>query len=209
VTLQAVGAGLGRTGTTSMKLALEQLLDGRCFDMSDVFGHPEVAQQWIRATDEDLPDWHELFRDYRATVDWPAAAFWREISAEFPDAIVILSTRDADDWWMSASRTIFPVIIRDQESGTPLSADRQMILDVLHSRFTLNWDDADAAKAAYLRHNQEVRATIDPARLVEWRPGDGWDPLCRALSLPVPETPYPHVNTTDEFRQLSGLDEAG
>ncbi len=84
-----------------------------------------------------------------------------------------------------------------------------MILDILHGRFTLNWDDADAAKAAYLRHNNEVRTTIPAERLVEWHPGDGWGPICAALDLPEPDAPFPHANTTDEFRLMAGLDESG
>jgi hypothetical protein len=209
MTLQVVGAGLGRTGTTSLKAALEQLLDGRCYHMMEVFGRPDMAEVWIEAVAGNCPDWDVFFKDFRAAVDWPAAAFWREISDAFPDAIVLLSTRDADGWWKSASNTIFQAVSRDVAPGTTLATERQMILDVFHGRFTLNWDDADAAKAAYLRHNNEVRATIPAERLVEWHPGDGWGPICTALRLPEPDAPFPHVNTTDEFRQMAGLDESG
>jgi hypothetical protein len=209
MTLQVVGAGLGRTGTTSLKAALEQLLDGRCYHMMEVFGRPDMAQVWIDAVAGDCPDWDVFFKDYRATVDWPAAAFWRELSDAFPDALVLLSTRDADAWWKSASSTIFQAVSRDVPPDTPIATERQMILDVFHGRFTLNWDDADAAKAAYLRHNNAVRSAIAPRRLVEWHPGDGWGPLCAALQRPEPDAPFPHVNTTDEFRLMAGLDEAG
>jgi hypothetical protein len=209
MTLQVVGAGLGRTGTTSLKSALEQLLDGRCYHMIEVFGRPDDAKTWQRAGDGDLPDWDEFLREYCATVDWPAAAFWRELSAAYPDALVLLSTRDADSWWKSANDTIFQALSREPEPGSPMDAQRTMILSLWHSHFTLNWDDADAAKLAYLRHNADVRETIPAERLVEWHPGDGWGPLCAALDRPEPDTPFPHVNTTDEFRQMTGLDESG
>ena len=209
MTLQVVGAGLGRTGTMSLKLALEQLLDGRCYHMMEVFGKPDVATTWQRAAEGESPDWSAFLKDYQATVDWPAAAFWREISAAFPDAIVLLSSRDVDAWWTSASNTIFQAITRDQEPGTPIDTERQMILSLFHNRFTINWDDEDAAKAAYLRHNSEVRAETAPDRLVDYRTGDGWEPLCTALGMPVPDAPFPHVNTTDEFRQMTGLDGSG
>jgi hypothetical protein len=159
--------------------------------------------------DGELPNWDEFLGEYRATVDWPAAAFWRELSDAYPDAIVLLSTRDADAWWTSANNTIFQVTQREVEPDSPMATERQMILNLFHGRFTLNWDDEDAAKAAFLRHNADVRSTIPPERLVEWRPGDGWDPLCAALDLPIPDAPYPHVNTTDEFRLMAGLDETG
>jgi hypothetical protein len=207
--LKVVGAGLGRTGTASLQAALEQLLDARCYHMLEVFGKPEVARTWSRAVDGDFPDWEEFLGDYRATVDWPAAAFWRELSDAYPDAIVLLSTRDADDWWQSASNTIFQAIQRDAPPGTPLEVEREMILNLLHGRFTLNWDDADAAKAAFLRHNADVRANAPAGRLVEWHPGDGWGPLCAALELPEPDAPFPHLNTTDEFRLMTGLDAEG
>jgi hypothetical protein len=208
MTLRVVGAGLGRTGTTSLKAALEQLLEGRCYHMSDVFERPEDAATWTRAADDDFPDWDELLRGYEATVDWPAAAFWSELSTAYPDAIVLLSWRDADSWWKSASNTIFQAIQREAPAGTPVAAQREMILDLLHSRFTLNWDDEQSAKLAFARHNDAVRANTAPERLVEWRAGDGWEPLCGALDLPVPDIPYPHVNTTADFRLMAGLDES-
>ena len=84
-----------------------------------------------------------------------------------------------------------------------------MFLNIMHSRFTLNWDDADAAKAAYLRHNARVRETVPADHLVEWHPGDGWGPLCAALGVAEPDNEFPHANTTDEFRLMAGLDEPG
>jgi hypothetical protein len=207
--LQLVGAGLGRTGTTSLKAALEQLLDGPCYHMMEVFGRPEAATMWRDAVDGDLPDWNEVFADYRAAVDWPVAGFWRELSAAFPDAPVLLSTRDTDGWWKSASQTIFPAIVREPPAGSPVALEREMIFELFDVRFTPGWQDEATAKAAYEEHNDAVRAAIPADRLVEWHPGDGWGPLCAALDLPVPDAPYPHVNTTDEFRQMAGLDEAG
>ena len=207
--LRLVGAGLGRTGTTSLKLALEQLLDAPCYHMSEVFGRPDMAEMWLHAVQGDLPDWDVVFADYRAAVDWPVAGFWRELTAAYPDAPVLLSTRDADAWWESASHTIFPAIARDQPADSPVALEREMIFELFDVRFTTGWQDPDTAKAAFLDHNDAVRAAIPPRRLVEWHPGDGWGPLCAALDLPVPDAPYPHVNTTDEFRQMAGLDEAG
>ena len=106
--MRLVGAGLGRTGTMSLKLALEQLLEGRCYHMMEVFGRPDDIPVWHRAVRGEYPDWAAFLRDYDAAVDWPVAAFWRELADAFPDAPVLLSTRrDADAWWTSASETIF------------------------------------------------------------------------------------------------------
>ena len=207
--LRVIGAGLGRTGTLSLKAALEQLLDARCYHMLEVFGNSDASDTWSRAADGALPDWDTFLGDYEATVDWPAAAFWSELSGAYPDAIILLSTRDADSWWESASNTIFESMAHEPPPGTPLEAQHKMIMNVLHSRFTLNWDDPDSAKLAYLRHNAEVREHAPAHRLVEWHPGDGWGPLCTALHLPEPDAPFPHANTTEQFRAMTGLDQPG
>jgi hypothetical protein len=148
-------------------------------------------------------DFDRLFEGYGATVDWPGAAVWRALAAAYPDAIVLLSVRDPDDWWRSASRTIFEVM--DQEMPPEMVGWREMVIAML-DRFTAQWGDEQAAKTAFVHHNDQVRAAIDPARLVEWRPEDGWGPLCAALGVPEPATAFPHTNTTADFRQMAGLD---
>src|SRR5688572_21860928 len=107
MSLQVVGAGLGRTGTHSLKLALEHLLGGRCHHMIEVIQNPEQVPYWQSAAEGNMPDWNEVFKGYVASVDWPSSAFYKEISDAFPDAKVLLSTRDAESWWNSANETIF------------------------------------------------------------------------------------------------------
>jgi Sulfotransferase domain len=117
---------------------------------------------------------------------------------------VLLSTsEDAEAWWQSASATIFQAIDRVSDASPELE---QMIFDLLDARFTRDWRDHDASVAAYLRHNDEVRTRVPAGRLVEWKPDDGWGPICRALDIPALDEPFPHVNTTTEFRTMTGLD---
>jgi len=204
--LHVVGAGLGRTGTTSLKLALERLLGAPCYHMMETRKRPDDRLVWKGAFEGAPTHWAAMFEGYTATVDWPGAGVWHEIHAAFPDALVLLSVRDADDWWGSASRTIFPSIasqIPHPDSGRTASDG---MAEAMIRRFTTDYLDERAAKAAYLAHNADVRASVDPARLIEWHPGDGWDPLAAALGLPVPDEPFPHANTTDEFRAAAGLD---
>jgi hypothetical protein len=205
--LQVVGAGLGRTGTMSLKQALEQLLDGPCYHMTEVFGNRDAIDTWHRAAEGDSPDWNTFLEGYVATVDWPAAAFWDQLAEANPDSIVLLSTRDADAWWKSASSTIFAVRLDDGEPGSDLSAHHAMANVLFENTFTPSWQQEHAAKSAFLAHNERVRASVPANRLVEYRPGDGWGPLCEALGVPEPDTPYPHVNTTEDFRQMAGLDQ--
>jgi hypothetical protein len=209
--LRIVGAGLGRTGTHSLKVAFENLLGGPCYHMLEVLGRPDQAAAWDGAARGEEPDWAEFLAGYVATVDWPAAAFWPELTAAAPEAIVVLSVRDdAGAWWKSASETIFAVLARGAPPDDPGAvAELAMITEVIDRRFTPGWRDRETAIAAYEAHNAEVRASVPPGRLVEWRPGDGWEPLCGALGVTVPSDPFPHVNTTAEFRAMTGLDGRG
>jgi hypothetical protein len=152
---------------------------------------------WKDAGDGVAMDWTKVFADFTATVDWPSTAFWQSISATFPDAWILLSTREnAEAWYDSAMATIFAN--RDPANPSPVGT---MMRGILHATFTPDVEDRAAAIAAYDRHNANVRATAPKGRLIDWKPGDGWGPLCEALRLPVPSEPFPHVNTTKEFQE--------
>jgi len=194
MTLRVVGAGLGRTGTLSLKLALERLLGAPCYHMLEVFAHPEHVALWHAAARGEPVDWRGLFAGYAAAVDWPVGSFWPEVSEAFPEALIVLSTRSADSWWQSASQTIFPTSAK--AAGTPWHA---MWMELARNRFTTRLDDRAAAIAAYERHNADVRARAPNERLLEWSAREGWAPLCRALGVPVPEEPFPHANSTEAF----------
>jgi Sulfotransferase domain len=199
MSLRIVGAGLPRTGTSSLRLALEQLLGGRCYHMSVIPGHPfDLGTGWNRALAGDVPDWDELFAGYVAAIDWPASLFWRDLSAAYPDALVLLSVRDsAETWWHSADETILPYA---RMSLAPEWNEGRGFLDLLE-RFTgtAQWDDAATMMTAYEQHTAEVRRNVSPQRLLEWRATDGWQPICHALGLPVPDLPFPWVNQRSEW----------
>ncbi len=203
--LNIIGAGLGRTGTHSLQLALQEILGGPCYHMVEVIADPEVrVRQWMDALDGNA-DWDAIMDGYVACVDWPAAAFWRELADRYPDAPVLLSTRSSTDaWFTSFNDTILQVMLRDAPNG-----DSPMVMRMMEERFTPDWRDPEACKAAYERHNAEVRATIPAERLIDYQPGAGWEPICARLGLPVPASPFPHVNTTDDFRAMLGLDASG
>jgi hypothetical protein len=172
--------------------------------MLEVFGHPEHVPEWQRALHGETPDWDFIFDGYVAAVDWPVAAFYDQLMEVYPEAIVLLSCRaDGEQWWRSANATIFQAIDRLGE-GPP--GQQRMVYDLLDLRFTPAWREHDASVAAYLRHNEEVRKRVPVGRLVEWRPGDDWGPLCEALAVPEPGEPFPHVNSTADFRAMIGLD---
>jgi hypothetical protein len=211
--VRAIGAGLGRTGTTSLKQALETLLGAPCYHMFDLLQHPEHVVVWEGALDGREVDWESILGGHAAAVDWAAAAFFRELAAAYPDAIVILSLRDPDEWWRSISTTAFEALQSEPDLDDPVERSmlptREFTLRVMDERFTPEWRDEAAAKEAFARHNDAVRREIPAGRLVEWRGSDGWDPLCEALEVDVPHEPFPHANRGDEFRARLGLDPPG
>jgi len=203
MTLQMVGAGVGRTGTFSLKVALEQLLGGTCHHMIEMFERPDQVDGFIAAIDGEPTDWSVLLADFTAMVDFPGSLFWDEIAAANPDAPVLLSTRDAHDWYRSCANTIFlsfdrvpPELVRWMEA----------VRRAMRDRFSDRFDDEEAMITSYERHNAAVRAEVPPEHLVDWTPSDGWGPICAALHLPVLDEPFPVTNTTSEFRAMTGLD---
>jgi hypothetical protein len=200
--LKVVGAGVGRTGTHSLKVALEQLLGGPCHHMVEVFAHEEQIPVWTDAIDGRPVDWPQLMGDYVAQVDWPGASFWPELVEAYPDALVLLSVRDPEAWYKSTMDTIFLALGRtDEEIGPWMVAMRRLLGD----RFSNRFGDPAAMIAAFERHNDEVRVRVPPAQLLEWTLGDGWAPICARLGVAVPDQPFPVTNTTAEFRAMMDL----
>lgn len=200
--LVVVGAGVGRTGTHSLKIALERLLDAPCHHMLEILGDPTQVPAWTDAIEGRPVDWAAMLSAYRAIVDWPGGSFWPELSAANPDALVLLSVRDPESWYRSASNTIF---LTFDNMPPEIAPWMDSVRKLLRDRFSDRFDDPEAMMDAFRRHNDTVRAQIPADRLLEWTPGDGWEPICERLGLPVPSEPFPLTNTTDEFREMVGI----
>jgi hypothetical protein len=197
--LKVVGAGFGRTGTLSLKVALEKLGCGPCYHMAEVFPRPEHVAMWHRLAFENAIDWDELFGGFQATVDWPSARWWREIAAHYPDAKVLLSVRDPEAWYKSMSDTIAQPMREPAPDGAPeiVRLQSQMIRkSVLGETFDNRFEDKAHAIEVFERHTQEVRDAIDPARLLVFDVREGWAPLCRFLDVRIPHEPFPRLNDT-------------
>ena len=194
--LKVVGSGLGRTGTKSMQTALAMLGFGPCHHMVEVFMHPESMQLWVDAG-EGRPDWDLIFKDYHSAVDYPSAAYWRQIAEHFPDAKVLHTVRDPDQWWESTQATIF----------SPASPAVQGQIEGLPARFFASFmgplrehlQDRAWMTDHFRRHTEAVKAAIAPERLLIYEVGEGWDRLCAFLGVPVPAEPYPSENARAEF----------
>lgn len=195
--LQVIGAGLGRTGTLSLKYALEMLGFGPCYHIMEVLQGGDQRERrmghWDAISRGETPDWDVVFDGYAATVDWPACNYWRELMAAYPDAGVILSRRRTTAQWFASTQAT----ILHPELPHPPFVDR-----IIKAIVGADVHDAAAVQAAYEAHNASVIAAVPADRLLVFEPGDGWTPLCAFLGVPVPEQPYPKVNLTAEFQAM-------
>jgi hypothetical protein len=194
--LKIIGSGLGRTGTKSLKVALSQLGFGPCHHMEEVFPRPESLPLWI-AAGQGHPDWETIFDGFQSAVDYPAALFWRELASHYPEAKVIHSERDPDTWFDSTQGSIFapggPIDTRPPALAPFFDMIRREFGDHIHDRaFMTNY---------FRRHNADVRRTISADRLLIYRPGDGWEPLCAFLGVAIPTAPFPNLNSRAEFQE--------
>jgi len=205
MSIEVIGAGFGRTGTMSLKLALEKLGFDKCYHMYELLHQAGHVELWHQATRGGPVDWNALFQGYRATVDWPSCNFWEVQLEQFPDARVVLSERDPERWYDSVMNTIYPGSLQYRESEDP--ADRAWA----DMAFELIWDgtfhgrieDREHAIDVYLAHNDYVKSHAPSDRLLVFEASQGWEPLCEFLGRPVPDEPYPRVNTTEDFQARS------
>ena len=199
--LDVIGAGFGRTGTLSLKLALEKLGFDKCYHMMEVFGHPEHVPLWAAAHRGEPVDWEKLYEGYRATVDWPSCNLWETHAKLYPNAKVILSLRDPVAWHTSVMNTIYRSSSALRNSDDPnVRRMGEWANDVVWEYvFDGRVEDRAHAIAVYNAHNEYVKATVPESRLLVFEASQGWEPLCRFLGVPVPTEPYPRVNTTEDF----------
>ena len=198
--MDVIGAGFGRTGTLSMKVALEMLGFGPCAHMLPLIGDEERSALFTRAAAGDEASLDKALDGHRSTVDWPGVFFWRELVAKYPDAKVVLTVRDPEKWYASAERTIW------QATNAPTPPGMEAFREMCDAT---NWDgtfhgrfgDRAYAIKVFTEHNETVRRTIPADRLLEYEVGEGWDRLCAFLDVPVPEQEFPRLNDTASFQE--------
>lgn len=196
--LQIIGAGLGRTGTASLKVALETLGFGRCYHMTEIMQNPEYTQDWINAANGKA-DWDKIFKDYGATVDNPGCAFWEELADYYPKAKVILTVRDAEKWFESTNETIhsvdFATFIKNSPWGEMI---QRTVFDTMGNRM----QDKKFMVSFFNNRTEKIANTIAPDRLLVYQVKEGWGPLCEFLDVPVPDMDFPRINSRDETKEL-------
>jgi len=195
--LKVIGSGLGRTGTMSLKLALEDLGFRRCYHMAEVLMNQHHAPLWVAAA-EGRPDWDTLFEGYAATVDYPGAPFWRALADYYPDAKVLHSVRDPEKWFESTQATIFSEANLSRVTMVP--GLKEFFDKVVHQAIGERIHDKAFMIDYFKRHTEEVIRTIPKERLLVYEMGAGWEPLCAFLGVKVPDAPFPRENTKEQFQ---------
>lgn len=204
--MQVIGAGIGRTGTYSLKLALNRLGLGPCFHMEEVLKNlPRQVPLWNAALD-GAPDWAAIYGGYQSAVDWPTAAFYRELVAHYPGAKFVLTSRSPESWVDSFGATIYKLL----DAGDRAPAELRDWLEMSNRLITANGFpqglDRDQLSAAFVAHNAAVRAAIPADRLLEFEVKSGWGPLCDFLGLDAPDEPFPRSNDRREFWDLVNVE---
>jgi Sulfotransferase domain len=209
--LKIIGAGFGRTGTLSLKAALEELGFGPCYHMTEVFGNPGHIAYWVAATEGKPVDWKDFLNNYQATVDWPACAFYKELMRVYPDAKVLLTVRNPESWYESVRSTIYQVSRR--ATGSPftvfiaslqfpdrLKVGRMVNALVWQGTFDGKFEDKEYALAVFQRHIEEVKKNVPTEKLLIYDVKQGWEPLCAFLGVDIPaDKPFPHLNERANF----------
>ena len=194
MTIKVIGAGFGRTGTDSLREALDMLSLGPCHHMLEVNASEDQKRMWRALVKGSSPGWEQLFSGYVSCVDWPSAYYWRELIGVYPEAKVILTYRTAESWWKSFEQTILVGIGQSQDAE---SLGLALVRDKV---FGGRPGDRAHAIALYEANVQAVKDTVPPKRLLVHNLGDGWAPLCAHLGVPVPSQPYPSRNSAGDFQ---------
>lgn len=201
MSLQIIGPGFGRTGTNSLKIALEHLGFGPCHHMFEVRDNPRLLSHWEAAARGEKVDWDEVFQGYRSQVDWPGARYWRDLVQHFPDAKVILTVRDPDAWFDSVQATIVPFLAaRGMHPSSHVNAIAEMGYQTVAAQiFDNRISDRPYATRIFREHIAQVQSEIPADRLLIIDLCEGWQPLCDFLGVQVPDIPFPRTNSSKEF----------
>jgi hypothetical protein len=197
--MKVIGVGVGRTGTYSLKLALERLGLGPCHHMEEVIFDPPVHVPLWTAALQGRMDWAANYRGYVSAVDWPTAGFFRELNEAYPSAKFILTHRSTESWVQSFSETIYKLITGAVVTPPHMRPFLDMVTGVIgRTGFPIGLDAAGLTRA-FNAHIDAVKATIPAHRLLVYQVKEGWTPLCAFLGVEEPAEPFPRTNNRTEF----------
>ncbi|ORY80998.1 P-loop containing nucleoside triphosphate hydrolase protein [Protomyces lactucae-debilis] len=227
-----IGAGLPRTGTSSTFEALNTLGFGAVMHMAVNFQQPWRIDTWRKALlakrlslnqgelklkphyhpgPAEMPDWSVFLSGYGATLDSPACEFVPEFLEAFPDAKVVLTVRDSDEaWWQSYMGTVGKIgeafgFHRQKVALIPRLYNQACLAEEIAEYWRQKYcSDLEQQNSAIVhsRHNAYIKEIVPADRLLIFNVKEGWQPLCDFLGVPVPKTPFPHVNDTHGVNKI-------
>jgi hypothetical protein len=200
--MKIIGAGFSRTGTFSLKQAIQALGFEPCYHGDVIFQRPDHVEVWRKVLQKP-PDWQLLFSGYQAGLDSPICFFWREIRATFPDAKVILTKRDPDEWYESLKASLYQAMMNPERAPKEIQGALKMAKSiVLDHVFDGRFEDRNYAIEVYNEHNKSVEAsfTNDPSSLLIFEVSKGWGPLCDFLDKEIPKIAFPNTNSREQFQ---------
>ena len=199
MSLDIIGAGLPRTGTKTLKKALEILGYRKCYHMYELGIHPEHIHYWEAASEGAEVDWETLFAGYRATTDYPAAYHWRSLLKYYPNAVVILTVRDPAQWYRSANETVFKIAEEIPPNNSPLAQRRRLWKRDMQKWFGEEIDNIELMLQKFEEHQKNVQNGVSAERLLIYEVSQGWEPLCSFLSQDIPDLEFPFENARADF----------
>lgn len=197
--MRIIGAGVGRTGTYSLKLAINELGLGPCHHMEEVLHNMDLQVPLWKDVLRGEADWSSIYANYNSAVDWPTAGYFRELCDAYPDARFILTHRDPESWASSFGATIYTLLGNKSDAPQEMRDWLDMAEGVVERTGFPPGLEHEQLKEAFIAHNEAVKAAIPAKQLLVFQVKEGWQPLCEFLDLPVPDKPFPRTNHRQEF----------
>lgn len=222
--IKVIGAGGPRTGTASLKTALEVLGFGKCSHMEGLFNQPDLVDYWVEFFETGKTDFDALFKDHQSTTDFPGCLLYKELLEQYPDAKVILTLRDPENWYQSTLETVhrfvpqtfmqkLPFIPRKLSSPRFRNIAKTLALVevyFLKRHYKGQFKNKKQTLEIYNAFNEEVRRTVPKGQLLEMHISEGWEPICKFLNVPIPDQPFPKKNQRAQFiQQIGGMINGG
>jgi len=216
MSIKIIGAGFPRTGTTTLKRSLETLGHNRVYHMKELLVNPDRLQYWKTLDETGTTDWDSLYDGYDATVDFPAYPWYKEHMLQYPDAKVVLTVRDFEDWYKSVYSTVYqagpqtPIekikmigkLLTNSRVRNVVSCIKLFKKKFFAQEMSGKFLDKEHAKGVWDGHLAAVKAHVPEDKLLIYDVREGWAPICKFLGVEEPSEPLPHLNKKENFKQM-------
>ena len=216
MSIKIIGAGFPRTGTTTLKQALETLGYSKTYHFKDLIADPDRLKDWEELETKGHTNFAALFDGFVATVDFPGYPYYKILLEKYPDAKVILTKRKFEAWYESTRKTVWKAgpqtvpaklamllkMLFNQRLRQTFKCIKFMRATYLGKQFDNKFASREHAEKVFYNHIAEVSEYVPKEQLLIYDVAEGWEPLCRFLSCPIPREPFPHLNKKEHFHAM-------